>query len=59
MGAISHIVSFWRYRFPLDQMSTIDAEELITIFQDFTSSFAEKVKEEPSVIKQPMVIEAR
>ena len=59
MGAISHIVSFWRYRFPVGHPALIDAEELTTIFQDFTSGFADKVKEEPSMIQQPMVIEGR
>jgi hypothetical protein len=59
MGAISHIVSFWRYRFPVGQPKAIDAEELTTIFQDFTSGFADKIKEESSLIKQPQVIEAR
>jgi hypothetical protein len=59
MGAISHIVSFWRYRFPVGQPKMIDAEELTTIFQDFTGGFADKLKEEGSIIKQPQVIEAR
>jgi hypothetical protein len=40
MGAISHIVSFWRYRFPEKTRLTIDAEELTAIFQDFNSSFS-------------------
>ena len=40
MGAISHIVSFWRYRFPERSGGLIDAEELTTIFQDFNSSFS-------------------
>ena len=40
LGAISHIVSFWRYRFPERANSMIDAEELTTIFQDFNSSFS-------------------
>lgn len=39
IGAISHIVSFWRYRFPEKAGSLIDAEELTNIFQDFNSSF--------------------
>ena len=42
MGAISHIVSFWRYRFPPGRPAMIDAEELATIFQDFTSGFGEQ-----------------
>lgn len=57
MGAISHIVSFWRYRFAENRPSTIDAEELSTIFQDFTSGFAERMKPSESPIPRPMVIE--
>jgi hypothetical protein len=40
LGAISHIVSFWRYRFPPDSPALVDAEELSAIFQDFASGFA-------------------
>jgi hypothetical protein len=58
MGAISHIVSFWRYRFPKDQTPLVDSEELAAIFQDFASGFAERMKEESSVIPRPAVIEA-
>jgi hypothetical protein len=39
MGAISHISSFWRYRFPVGHSGRADAEELVTIFQDFEASF--------------------
>lgn len=39
IGAISHIASFWRYRFPDAQRTRIDADELIAIFQDFEASF--------------------
>ena len=38
MGAMSHITSFWNYRFPTGAPRTTDAEELVTIFQDFTKS---------------------
>lgn len=58
IGAISHIVSFWRYRFPKDRAALVDAEELIAIFQDFASGFAERMKDEGSVIPRPAVIEA-
>ncbi|OJT96829.1 MAG: hypothetical protein BGN82_07880 [Alphaproteobacteria bacterium 65-7] len=57
LGAISHIVSFWRYRFPLGSRQTIDGDELATIFQDFSSSFGERLKEEYSHIKKPVVID--
>jgi hypothetical protein len=57
LGAISHIVSFWRYRFPKGAHHNIDGDELSAIFQDFSSGFGEKLKEEPSVIKKPTVID--
>lgn len=36
MGSLSHITSFWNYRFPAGAPRGADADELITIFQDFT-----------------------
>lgn len=58
LGAISHIVSFWRHRFPKGQPVLIDAEELGIIFQDFTSGFAERVRAQSAPISQPKVIQA-
>ena len=46
LGAISHIVSFWRYRFPPDGPAHIDAEELSAIFQDFSSGFSDRMQNE-------------
>ncbi|HSS12247.1 MAG TPA: hypothetical protein VLL04_00030, partial [Rhizomicrobium sp.] len=57
LGGISHIVSFWRYRFPPGSPKAIDAEELAAIFQDFSSGFGEKIKGESSLIKKPIVID--
>jgi hypothetical protein len=57
LGAISHIVSFWRYRFPVGGPQNIDADELAAIFQDFSCGFGEKIKGESSLIKKPMVID--
>ena len=57
LGAISHIVSFWRYRFPPGGPGYIDADELSAIFQDFSSGFGEKLQGESSVIKKPLVID--
>jgi hypothetical protein len=57
LGAISHIVSFWRYRFPPGGESNVDAEELSAIFQDFCGGFGEKIKGESSLIKKPAVID--
>lgn len=39
IGSISHITSFWQYRFPTIAPKTVDAEELMMIFQDFAQSF--------------------
>ena len=56
LGAISHIVSFWRYRFGPGG-AKIDSEELAAIFQDFSLGFGEKLKGESSPIKKPVVID--
>jgi hypothetical protein len=39
VGAISHIVSFWKYRFKQKNSVRVDVDELIAIFQDFESGF--------------------
>ncbi|HEY1612694.1 MAG TPA: hypothetical protein VGF97_03240 [Rhizomicrobium sp.] len=39
MGAISHIVSFWRHRFPEQKRFRADPDEVAAIFQDFLSGF--------------------
>ena len=58
LGAISHIVSFWRYRFPTGGPTHVDPDELAAIFQDFSCGFGEKVKSEELIIKRPDVINA-
>jgi hypothetical protein len=58
MGGISHVVSFWRYRFPPGSPALIDAEELSIIFQDFAAGFGERKDEGPG-LKKPVVIERR
>ena len=40
MGALSHITSFWRFRFPDPDRANIDAEELVLMLQDFSKGFA-------------------
>jgi hypothetical protein len=57
LGAISHIVSFWRYRFPPGGRIGVDAEELAAIFQDFSSGFGERIKGEDAPLRQPAVID--
>lgn len=58
LGAISHIVTFWRYRFPPGVPASIDAEELSVIFHDFSSGFGERILGESPLIKRPKVIDA-
>jgi len=38
LGAVQHIVSFWRFRFPEGQMARVNADDLIDIFTDFEAS---------------------
>ena len=38
MGAMSHMASFWRYRFPSGAPRQADVEEMAAIFRDFLSS---------------------
>jgi len=40
VGVISHISSYWRYRFPLGDPLTIDVEEAIDILQDFEAGLS-------------------
>ena len=39
IGSMSHITSFWQYRFPTISPKAADVEELMMIFQDFAQSF--------------------
>jgi hypothetical protein len=57
LGAISHIVSFWHYRFPPGTPAVVDADDLSVIFQDFSSGFGERVQIEEALIKRPKVID--
>jgi hypothetical protein len=44
LGVLSHIVTFWRYRFAEGKRRTIDANEALDLFADFDNS----VRDEPS-----------
>ena len=57
LGAISHIVSFWGYRFRPEAPRHIDAEELAAIFQDFSNGFGEKIYAETSPLKPVQVLD--
>lgn len=43
MGAMSHITSFWKYRFGRGAVRVMDAEELVAIFQDFSKSVSTEI----------------
>ncbi len=45
MGAISHITSFWNYRFPAGAPRAAEAGELIAIFQDFSRGLAAELEQ--------------
>jgi hypothetical protein len=38
MGSITHLTSFWQYRFPVESPKSTDPDELATIFEDFMKS---------------------
>jgi hypothetical protein len=38
LGALMHVVSYWRYKFPPDGLLRIDAEDAIDLFQEFELS---------------------
>jgi hypothetical protein len=56
LGAISHIVSFWRYRFPSGSQLAIDAAELVAILQDFANNFGGEMQPQTEIVNQPKVI---
>lgn len=39
LGSLSHLSSFWHYRFPPERSLQVDGDELLAIFQDFEMSF--------------------
>jgi hypothetical protein len=44
MGAMSHITSFWNYRFPVGAPKGAEVVELIAIFQDFTKGLTAETR---------------
>jgi hypothetical protein len=44
LAAVDHIISFWQYRFPRRQSTTVAAEELANIFRDFESGLRIQLK---------------
>jgi hypothetical protein len=57
MGGITHIVEFWRHRFPAGHANLVDAEELSSIFHDYQRSFRERLQPALSPIAKPVVID--
>ena len=48
LGAVQHVTSFWRYRFPVGARVKLTAEEVCDLLADFESSLSfEKSKAEP------------
>lgn len=45
IGAIQHMISFWRYRFPDDRMPVVTPTELMDIFLDFEDSLTPRNEE--------------
>ena len=45
IGGISHIVSFWRYRFPKGTPPVVTIDDAVSIFKDFESSLSVRVAE--------------
>jgi hypothetical protein len=41
MGSMTHITSFWQYRFPAGSPKSADPDELAAIFEDFVRSFGQ------------------
>jgi hypothetical protein len=46
MGAVSHITSFWHYRFPAGAPKAADVDEMMAIFRDFSQSVGVRATDE-------------
>jgi hypothetical protein len=57
LGAIEHIVSFWRFRFPSDNAARIAPDALADLFKDFEGGLGIKTKSKPA-LAPPRIIEA-
>lgn len=56
-GAISHMVGFWKQRVAAGALACVEADELVTILQDFAIGFGERVKAPSSLIPKPVVLD--
>jgi hypothetical protein len=57
LGAIEHIISFWRYRFPEGKRPVITPEELADIFMDFEGGLGAEQDSTPA-LATPEIINA-
>jgi hypothetical protein len=57
LGAVEHIVSFWRFRFPEHQPASATPEELTDIFMDFENSLAGEKADSGSALPAPQLFE--
>jgi hypothetical protein len=58
LGAVEHIISFWRFRFPGDRLPVIGVEELCDLFMDFEGSLAADDGPQSPGLPPPPVINA-
>lgn len=54
-GAVQHIVSFWRYRFPSKKPQMVSPEELMDIFMDFEDSLVFSQEADAPPIQAPVL----
>ena len=50
LGAVSHIVSFWRYRFPAGLVHSVSTEDLTDILSEFAAGLATPVAGEAELV---------
>lgn len=58
LGAIEHIVSFWRFRFPAGRRPMVTPAELASVFTDFESSLGADHVSAPGILPKPQMIGA-
>lgn len=56
-GMVSHIASFWRYRFPKGRALRVELDELLDILMDFHQGLADEAAPEHSLIPPKMASE--
>jgi len=59
LGGVEHVISFWRFRFPAKRRPHVTPSELVNVFMDFEASLGAEHVKAPSVLKPPLIIDAR